>query len=84
MPKSSLPGCPYCVRVSYGLFGASERIAVSPGHLQDAIMHMPTGQSGNPLSNHYNDQQHFWQQGKPLDFLSNKVTHQFQLVPGTH
>lgn len=80
MPEQPLAGCPYCIRVVYGLFGASERMAVSPGHLEQAIMHMPTGQSGHPLSNHYADQQPFWVEGKPMPLLSNTVTKRFELV----
>lgn len=31
-------------------FGASQRLFVSPGHLEDAILTLPGGQSGHPLS----------------------------------
>jgi penicillin amidase len=81
MPKNSLAGCPYCVRVVYGLFGASERMAISPGHLQQGILHMPAGQSGHPLSSHYGDQQVFWENGKALPFISDVVADQFELLP---
>ncbi|MDQ3776699.1 MAG: penicillin acylase family protein [Pseudomonadota bacterium] len=36
--------------------GTSERMVVSPGHEADAILHLPGGQSGHPLSAHYRDQ----------------------------
>lgn len=39
MPSVQAPG-----------FGASERFFVSPGHLDRAILTLPGGQSGNPLS----------------------------------
>ncbi len=81
MPQNPLSGCPYCVRVVYGQFGASERFAVSPGHLEQGIIHMPTGQSGHPLSGHYADQQSYWEQGKALPFISRDIAHQFELVP---
>ncbi len=81
MPQNPLAGCPYCVRVVYGLFGASERMAISPGHLQQGIMHMPAGQSGHPLSSHYGDQQPFWEQGKALPFTSDVVAESFELLP---
>jgi penicillin amidase len=81
MPQNPLAGCPYCVRVVYGLFGASERMVISPGHLQQGIMHMPAGQSGHPLSSHYRDQQPFWEQGKALPFMSDVVVESFELQP---
>ncbi len=81
MPQNPLAGCPYCVRVAYGLFGASERMVISPGHLQQGIMHMPAGQSGHPLSSHYSDQQPFWEQGKALPFMSDVVAQRFELLP---
>ncbi len=84
MPENPLSGCPYCVRVVYGLFGASERMVVSPGHLSEAILHMPTGQSGHPLSNHYRDQQPYWEYGKTLSFLSNTVATTLELRPMIH
>ena len=34
-------------------FGASERLFVSPGYLEDAILTLPGGQSGHPLSEFY-------------------------------
>lgn len=84
MPQNPLAGCPYCVRVVYGLFGASERMVISPGHLQQGIMHMPGGQSGHPLSRHYGDQQPFWEQGKALPFMSDVVAKRFELLPATN
>ncbi len=81
MAENPLAGCPYCVRVVYGLFGSSERMAVSPSHLQQGILHIPTGQSGHPLSEHYRDQQPFWVQGMALPFISDRVADEFELVP---
>jgi len=82
MPKTPLAGCPYCVRVVYGLFGASERMVVSPGHPGQAILHMPAGQSGHPLSPYYSDQHPYWEQGKALPFMSNNAARTFELIPG--
>ncbi len=81
MPQNQLAGCPYCIRVVYGLYGASERMVISPGHLQQGILHMPAGQSGHPLSSHYGDQQPFWESGKALPFMSNVVAQRFELLP---
>ena len=70
MPEADSPGCrSACVRIIGGGHGASERMAVSPGHFEDGILHMPAGQSGHILSPHYRDQQAAWESGKALAFL---------------
>lgn len=81
MPEDELAGCYKCIRVASPHFGASERLVVSPGHLQDAIMHMPEGQSGHPLSPYYRDQQEYWIKGAPLPLLSGVSEHQLVLKP---
>ena len=43
-------GDTYIPAVQAPSFGASERLFVSPGHLEDAILTLPGGQSGHPLS----------------------------------
>ncbi|MCG7814563.1 penicillin acylase family protein, partial [Alteromonas sp. MCA-1] len=43
-------GDTYMPAVQAPSFGASERLFVSPGHLEDAILTLPGGQSGHPLS----------------------------------
>ncbi|MGD0959801.1 MAG: penicillin acylase family protein, partial [Methylomonas sp.] len=44
-------GCAgFCVKVLSNANGASERLALSPGHPEDGILEMPGGQSGHPLS----------------------------------
>ena len=55
MPAEELPGDSNMPRVQGPTSGASERFAVSPGREQEGYMHMPTGQSGHPLSPHYRD-----------------------------
>ena len=37
---------------------------VSPGHEADGIMHMPTGQSGHPLSPFYSNSHEAWVNGE--------------------
>ena len=76
MPREPLPGCPQCVRVVYDrqvLHGASERMVVSPGHEADAILHLPGGQSGHPLSPHYRDQFRDWLEGRALSLAGKPV-----------
>jgi len=50
MPSMPAAGDSYMPRVQGPDFGASERFVVSPGHEESAILHMPSGQSGHPLS----------------------------------
>lgn len=73
----------FCVKVLQGQHGASQRMVVAPDHLEDAILHMPGGQSGHPLSPHYRDQHPAWQQGEPLPFLPGAVEHALRLVPAS-
>jgi penicillin amidase len=81
MPQVALPGCAYCIRTTGSDWGASERLVVSPGRHHDAILHMPGGQSGHPLSPNYNDQHSFWVQGAPLPFLPGQARHTLVLTP---
>ena len=46
-------GDTYMPSVQARSFGASQRLFVSPGHLEDAILTLPGGQSGHPLSPYY-------------------------------
>ncbi|MGZ8184734.1 MAG: penicillin acylase family protein, partial [Methylobacter sp.] len=56
-------------------FGASERLVVAPNHFEDAILHMPGGQSGQPLSPYYRDQQNYWLKGLPMALMTGKPEH---------
>ena len=75
MPNESLPGCAFCVRAAGPGFGASERLVVAPGHFDDAILHMPGGQSGQPLSPFYRDQQDYWLRGLAMALTAGKPEH---------
>ncbi|WP_447599373.1 penicillin acylase family protein [Nitrospira sp. Nam80] len=81
MPDSESPGCDSCVRVLSGRVSATERLVVSPGKVEDGILHMPGGQSGHPLSPHYRDQQQAWSQGTALPFIGLLPRHMLTLVP---
>ncbi|HEX7199515.1 MAG TPA: penicillin acylase family protein, partial [Dongiaceae bacterium] len=63
-------------------YGASERLAVSPGHEESGYFEMPGGESGHPLSPHYRDQLAAWEQGRPTPFLPGPAVHTLRLVPG--
>lgn len=81
MPADELPGCGFCVRLTTGTLSASERLVISPGHAADAILHMPGGQSGHPLSPHYRDQHEHWVSGSPLSFVPGPRVHTLTLHP---
>jgi len=61
--------------------GASERMAVTPGHESEGILHMPGGQSGNPLSSHYGDSHADWLRGEPTPFLPGTAINNLLLTP---
>lgn len=81
MPAVPVAGCPICVRVWQPGIGASERLAVAPGHERSGILHMPGGQSGHPLSPHYHDQQPAWVDGTALPFLAGPAAHRLEFLP---
>jgi penicillin G amidase len=81
MPSDPLPGDVYTPRASTPRTGPSERMAVSPGRESEGILHMPTGQSGHPLSPHYGDQYRAWLIGEPTPFLPGPPVSTLQLTP---
>jgi penicillin amidase len=83
MPDDPLPGDIYTPRAHSPRAGPSERMAVSPGREHEGILHMPTGQSGHPLSPHYRDQHRAWVEGTPLPFLPGATVARLTLVPAS-
>ena len=81
MPQSQLPGANAMPRVQSPRFGASERLAVSPGRESDGYFHMPGGQSGHPLSPFYRAGHDAWVEGRPMPFLPGPPTHELVLTP---
>ncbi len=81
MPAAALPGDFYTPRMHSGAQGASERMVVSPGREADGIMHMPTGQSGHPLSPFYANSHAAWVNGDPTPFLPGPALHTLTLAP---
>jgi len=81
MPAQALPGCVDCVRMAAPGEGASGRLVVAPGHEANAIFHMPTGQSGHPLSPHYRDQQRDWIGGVASGLLAGKTESVVDISP---
>ncbi len=81
MAAVELPGDVNMPRVQGLDFGASERMVVSPGHEQDGIFEMPTGESAWPLSPYYRNSQAAWEQGAPTPFLPGPVEHTLIFKP---
>jgi penicillin amidase len=81
MPGDPLPGDVYTPRASTPRTGPSERMAVSPGHESEGILHVPTGQSGHPLSPHYGDQYRAWLLGEATPFLPGAAVNTLVLTP---
>ena len=71
----------YTPRASQPRTGPSERMAVSPGHEAEGILHIPTGQSGHPMSPHYGDEYRAWLNGEPTPFLPGAAVSTLTLIP---
>jgi len=81
MPGDPLPGDIYTPRAQTPRTGPSERMAVSPGREHEGILHIPTGQSGHPLSPHYGDQYRAWLNGEASPFLPGQAMTTMMLTP---
>lgn len=80
-PRNPMSGDAWAVRVARPGFGASERFAISPGREEAGLLHMPGGQSGHPLSPHFQDQHRAWLSGQPLPLLTGEAVGTVRLVP---
>lgn len=73
-PRQQTPGeFSNMPRIAAGDWGASERMVVSPGHEENGIFQMPSGQSGHPLSPYYNKGHENWVNGVRSPFLPGPV-----------
>jgi penicillin G amidase len=82
MPKLELPGDWDMPRAQGPDVGASQRMVVSPGRESEGIFHMPGGQSGHPLSPHFDDGHEAWARGEATPFLPQKTVTTLRLMPG--
>lgn len=80
MPRVPVSGDSNLPKVVAGNFGASQRTVVSPGHEETAILTMPGGQSGHPLSPFYGAGHGDWLAGVPTPLLANVTTHTLRLI----
>lgn len=81
MPYQPVPGDLYTPRMHWGAAAASQRMVVSPGLEAGAVMQMPTGQSGHPLSPFYGATHDAWVSGQPTPLLPGPTAHTLRLVP---
>jgi penicillin amidase len=81
MPRRQVPGDLFTPRMHWGSAAASQRMVVSPGREADGIMHMPTGQSGHPLSPFYANSHEAWVRGEATPLLPGPARHALTLVP---
>ena len=81
MPADALSGDLDMPKAQGPSFGASERFSVSPGDEANSLLHMPTGQSGHPLSRYYSRGHEDWVKGRPSPFLPGPTEHVLTLIP---
>jgi penicillin amidase len=82
MPAEPLAGDSNMPRSQTHAYGVSQRMNVTPGHEEDGIFHMPTGQSAHPLSPFFGLGHDAWVKGEPTPFLPGPPAYVLQLTPG--
>lgn len=80
-PADLLAGDSNMPRVAGPKFGASERMVVVPGHEDKGIFHMPTSQSGHPMSPYYMIGHEAWVNGDATPFLPGEAVYKLYLQP---
>jgi penicillin amidase len=81
MKPDPLPGDDHMPRVHSRNNGASERFVVSPGHEDQGLFHMPTGQSSHPLSPYFGAGHDAWVKGEKTPFLPGPARYTLTLLP---
>ncbi|CAD2226152.1 Hydrolase [Pseudoalteromonas sp. 3J6] len=81
MPTAPGFGDSYMPAVQKTSFGASQRFIAQPGHLESAILTVPGGQSGHPLSEFYRAGFDEYAEGKHTPLLPQTFMHQIEIVP---
>ncbi len=81
MPADELSGDTDMPKAQGPATGAAERFSVAPGDEANSILHMPTGQSGHPLSKFYDAGHSDWVDGLPSPFLPGDASHTLTLMP---
>lgn len=81
MPPDPQSGDSRLPRVARPQHGASLRIIVAPGREDEGILHLPGGQSGNPLSPYYRAGHAAWLAGDPTPLQPGPLRHRLTLQP---
>ncbi len=76
-----VPGGRATVRATAPGFGASQRMAVSPGFEAEGLWHMPGGQAGNPETPYYLAGHRDWLEGRPAPLLPGPPRWILRLAP---
>jgi penicillin amidase len=83
MPAEALNGDANMPRAQGPTWGASERFSVMPGDEANGLMHMPSGQSGHPMSEFYRSGHQAWVDGEQTPFLPGAAKYELILQPAT-
>ncbi|BDF96158.1 penicillin acylase family protein [Pseudoalteromonas sp. KAN5] len=81
MPTAPGFGDSYMPAVQGRSFGVSQRFIAQPGHLENAIMAIPGGQSGHPLSPFYRTGFDDYIAAKATPLLPQALTHEIIIAP---
>ncbi|MEH6394593.1 penicillin acylase family protein [Pseudoalteromonas sp.] len=81
MPTAAGFGDSYMPAVQGRSFGASQRFIAQPGYLENAIMAIPGGQSGHPLSPFYRAGFDDYIAAKATPLLPQTLIHEITIVP---
>ncbi|WP_161787418.1 penicillin acylase family protein [Endozoicomonas numazuensis] len=81
MPAVPLEGDSWMPRAQHPDKGVSERMIVAPGREENAIFHMPGGQSGHPLSPFFKKGYMDWVEARETPFLPGDAQYRLTLLP---
>ncbi|OZG70434.1 peptidase S45 [Hahella sp. CCB-MM4] len=80
VPSSPLSGDNNVIHVNLARFGASESFAISPSEGENALLSLPAGQSGHPLSHWWLNGFEDWVEGKAQLLQPGLKTHELILM----
>lgn len=81
MPAEPMNGDTFMPNIQRPDNGASQRMVVAPGHEENGIFHMATGQSAHPLSPFFDRGHRDWVEGQPSPLLPGETRHILTLLP---
>lgn len=81
MPAAEMAGDRHMPRVQRPAHGQSQRLVVTPGQEHNAILSLPTGQSGHPLSPFYRSDFAAWRDEETLGLLPGEQKYLLELQP---